>query len=206
MLYTRYKPAFERVALWPARLLARLGVSPSAITIAGFVLVIACCLFYLMTGRTVAFCVLVTLSSLFDVLDGAVARLTNRVTRFGAYLDAMTDRYGESIVVLTVATMTGYWALSLWLLAGSLITSYAKARAAMEVPISNYEWPDFMERGERDIAYIVGLAVSVLVPVTPGGHDIFWWTLLILCILVHGTVLQRLMRARRIILARSANQ
>jgi len=182
-----------------------LGIGPSAITLLGLGLVAASCLFLLVTRQLLVFCVLVTSACLFDALDGAVARVGGRVTRFGAYLDAVCDRYAEGVVVVSVAVVTGYWALSTIVLVGAMLVSYAKARAAMEAPVSNLEWPDLMERTERDVLYIAGLAASQLLPWRPGGHDLFWWTLVLLSVLVHGTVLQRVLRARGIIRARGSS-
>lgn len=203
MLTTRYKAAFARLVDPLARPLARCGVSPSAVTLGGLLLVGASCAVLVITKRLLLFCVLATLATLLDALDGAVARAGGRPTSFGSYLDAMCDRYGEAAVVLTVAAVTGYWALSMLVLAGALLVSYAKARAAMEVPVSNLEWPDLMERTERDACYIAGLAASQLLPWKPLGRDLFWWTLVILSILIHMTVIQRILRARRLIHARS---
>jgi CDP-diacylglycerol--glycerol-3-phosphate 3-phosphatidyltransferase/archaetidylinositol phosphate synthase len=89
------------------------------------------------------------------------------------------------------------------LLAGSLLVSYAKARAAMEIPISNLEWPDLMERTERGVLFLLGLALSALIPWRPLGHDLFWWTLIPLTLLTHVTVVQRVLRARRLFAERS---
>jgi CDP-diacylglycerol--glycerol-3-phosphate 3-phosphatidyltransferase/archaetidylinositol phosphate synthase len=179
--------------------LVRLGVSPTVVTLLGLALVIASCLLLLMTHRVLVFCVLVTAAALLDVVDGAVARAGGRVTKFGSYLDAMCDRYAEGAVVLSVAAVTGYWMLSMIVLVGALLVSYAKARAAMEVTVSNLEWPDLMERAERDVGYIVGLTASQLIAWKPLGHDLFWWTLVVLAILIHITVIQRVLRARRLI-------
>ena len=77
--------------------------------------------------------------------------------------------------------------------------SYAKARAAMEVAVSNLEWPDLMERAERSLLFGAGLVAGALVPWRPLGHDLFWWTLVLLALLTHLTVLQRALRARRYI-------
>ncbi len=205
MLATRYKAAFNQLFDPVARGLSRKGISPSAVTLSGLVLGGACCLFLLATRRILPFCILVTLASLFDAVDGAVARVSGRLTRFGAYLDAMCDRYAESAVALSVAWVTGYWALSMVMLVGALAVSYAKARAALEVPISNTEWPDLMERAERDVLYIVGLAASQLLPWKPLGKDLFWWTLVVLGVLIHATVIQRVLRAKRLIGARQAS-
>ena len=163
MVTARYKPLLSRFFDPLAKSLSRLGVSPSVVTLAGLVLVFASCLYVLLTKHLLVFCGLLTIAGLFDVLDGAVARASGRVTKFGAYLDAVCDRYVEAAVVLSVAVVTGYWLLSMVVIIGALLTSYAKARAAMEVPIANAEWPDLMERGERSIVFGVGLVASQLV-------------------------------------------
>lgn len=143
------------------------------------------------------------LGGALDALDGAVARASGRVTAFGAYLDAMCDRYVEALIVLTGAMLSGYWLLSSLVLAGAMLVSYAKARAAMEAPVSNLEWPDLMERTERGYCYLAGLVVSQLVGWRPFGRDLFWWTLAVLAVLIHATVVQRIVRARRLIQERA---
>lgn len=199
MLTTRHKAALNHFFERPARWIVSLGLGPSAITVGGLGLVAASCAFLLVTRHIAVFCVLVTLASLLDALDGAVARVSGRVTKFGSYLDAVCDRAGEAVVILSVAVVTGYWGLSSAVLAGILLISYTKARAAMEVPIANLEWPDLMERVERDTIYIVGLLLSQLSPWRPLGRDLFWWTLVVLAPLVYATVLQRMLRAKRLI-------
>jgi phosphatidylglycerophosphate synthase len=87
-------------------------------------------------------------------------------------------------------------------LSGAFMVSYAKARAAMEVPVSNQEWPDLMERGERSAVFLLGLLAGAVAPWKPLGHDLFWWTLVALSVLVHATAIQRILRARRYIMAR----
>jgi len=160
------------------------------------------CLVFLRTREVIPFCVAMAAVGCLDGLDGAVARASGRVTQFGAYLDAMADRYVEAAVVITVASVTGYWVLSSLVLVGALLVSYAKARAAMEVPVANQEWPDLMERTERGTLFLTGLLVSALLPWQPLGRDLFWWTLVVLAALVWLTVIQRVLRARRLILSR----
>ena len=203
MLVSRYKPAVNRLLEPMARAIARTGISPSALTISGLLLSGLVCLWFLRTQQTLPFCGAILLAGGLDGIDGAVARVSGRVTKFGAYLDAMCDRYVEAMVVLSAAAVTGYWTLSLIVLAGSLLVSYAKARAAMEVPVSNEEWPDLMERTERDALFLAGLAAAAVCPWQPLGRDLFWWTLLALAVLTHLTVLQRVGRARAFIQARS---
>ena len=199
MLTTRYKSLLNaRLEPFAARL-ARLGVAPSALTLAGPVLTGLVCLWFVRSRAVVPFCLAMAAVGCLDGLDGAVARAGGRVTRFGAYLDAVCDRYVDVMVVLAAASVTGYWALSMAALAGALLVSYAKARAAMEVPVSNLEWPDLMERAERSLLFGAGLAAGAVISWRPLGHDLFWWALVLLTGLTHGTVLQRVLRARRFI-------
>lgn len=203
MLTTRYKSFLNRLLEPPARLLVACGASPASITVAGLGLTALACAWLLASRNLVGFCGLAAVAWLCDALDGALARLSGRATRRGAYLDAMCDRYAEVGVMITVAAVTGYWLVSTVVVAGCLLVSYAKARAAMEVAVSNLEWPDLMERAERDALYLAGLAAGQLVPWRPLGKDLFWWTLAVLAVLVHATVLQRMRRAWRIITDRA---
>ena len=172
---------------------------PSAITLGGVVLATAVCVWFLRTRKTLPFCAAILVVGCLDGLDGVVARVSGRATKLGAYLDAMSDRYVEALVALCAAAVTGYWALSMIVLVGSLLVSYAKARAAMEVRIANQEWPDLMERAELGIVLLLGLLAWRLLRWRPLGHDLLWWTLVLFAVLAHLTVLQRVLRARRLI-------
>ena len=203
MLTTRYKAGLNRSLEPVGRALASTGLSPSAVTLAAPVLVGLICFWGLRTRAILPFCLLVLAAACLDGLDGAMARAGGRVTKFGAYLDAMCDRIVEAMVAMTAAALTGQWTLTTGVLAGSLLVSYAKARAAIEVPVSNLEWPDLMERTERGILFLAGLAAGTLVPWQPLGKDLFWWTLAALNVLVYCTVGQRILRARRFIETRA---
>lgn len=202
MLTSRYKAVFNHLLDPLARRIAGTGVSPSALTLATPILTSVLCVWLVRSRAILPFCGVMLAVGLLDVLDGAVARAGGRVTRFGAYLDALCDRYVEALVVLAVAAVTGYWALSSVMLTGSMLVSYAKARAAMEAPVSNLEWPDLMERTERGSLYLAGLLGSRLVGWRPWGQDLFWWTLVILSALIYATLVQRVLRAKQLIEAR----
>lgn len=205
MLTSRYKDLFNRLLQPLASAIARSGLHPSVITIATPVLTALACWAFLRHRSTIAFCLAMAAVGCLDALDGAVARASGRVTAFGAYLDAMCDRYVDVMVALTVARVTGYWVLCMAALTGGLLVSYAKARAAMEVTVSNLEWPDLMERAERSLLFLGGLATGTLVSWRPLGRDLFWWALIVLCALTHLTVVQRMARAARFIGARRAS-
>lgn len=202
MLTTRYKDDFNRLLTPLARAIARTGVSPTALTLATPVLTALVCAWFLRTRHVLLFCLAFGCVAAFDALDGAVARLTGRVTKLGAYLDAVCDRYVDILLLLTVSAVTGYWGLGMVLLAGTLLVSYTKARAAMEVPVGNQEWPDLMERTERIGLLLAGLLADDWLGWRFFERALFWWVLLGLAVLVHATVIQRIRRAKGFIEAR----
>jgi phosphatidylglycerophosphate synthase len=177
-------------------LLARLGVSPDAVTLAGLLVAGACGL-ALARGQWMLGFVLLIASGLCDLLDGAVARASARTeSKMGAALDSTVDRYAESLVlggILIDAVRRGAndWLLWIWVLAltGSFLTSYVRARAeglgiSCEVGI--------MERPER----LALLALLCLLGPTAAP-----WILAILALGSHVTFLQRLLHVQK--LARS---
>jgi phosphatidylglycerophosphate synthase len=198
MLDGHYKGVSDRFWDRIAAPIARTGVSPNQITLLGTALVIGSAAVYgahrvpWLLGLTVG------LFELLDNLDGAVARLTGRTTRFGAYLDAVTDRYKEAAVFAAIGFVHGQWPLALACITGSLFTSYAKARAGMEAPIDNAPWPDLFERFERIAALCTGLILSAPWPVVL-GVDLIVATLALVAFMSHVSALQRVLRARAIL-------
>ncbi|HEX8261130.1 MAG TPA: CDP-alcohol phosphatidyltransferase family protein [Rubrobacteraceae bacterium] len=129
-----YKETFRQLIRPLARVLSSIRVRPDTLTIAGWVLsVCAATLFAL--GYTKTAGAVMLFAGFFDALDGAVARESNLMSSFGAFLDSTLDRLSESaifvgIVFFYASSSMPYEAL----LAGvamsfSLITSYTRARA-----------------------------------------------------------------------------
>ncbi|MDY0095937.1 MAG: CDP-alcohol phosphatidyltransferase family protein [Candidatus Vecturithrix sp.] len=105
----------------------------------------------------------ILIANIFDMLDGAVARMSNRVTRFGAFCDSVTDRYSDMILLGGAIAYFAWrrdlsWVIiSVLALVGSVMTSYTRARAESLLP-GKFD-AGYMERPER----IVILAVTCLV-------------------------------------------
>ena len=128
------KEAFRQLLNPLIRLLSALRVGPDALTILGWALSLCSAVLFGL-GYSQLAGVGMLLGGLFDFLDGAVARESNRMSSFGAFLDSTLDRLSESaifvgIVFFYAASARPYEAL----LAGvamtfSLLTSYARARA-----------------------------------------------------------------------------
>ena len=165
MLTERIGEAFTRPLERLVRAFAH--ISPDVLTITGLALNGVACAFFAFSGgrdyvmpellRTGGLVALV--ASLFDMLDGRVARLRGRETKFGAFLDSTMDRYSDMVLYMGVMILyarvdnTPHMIL-VWVAAfGSFMTSYARARAETLVPRCTV---GFLERPERLVLLIVG--------------------------------------------------
>ncbi|MEW6232470.1 MAG: CDP-alcohol phosphatidyltransferase family protein [Chloroflexota bacterium] len=116
------------------RLIARTGLTPNMLTVMGFGLNAAVGLIIAL-GELRWAGVAFVLASIFDMFDGSLARLTDRVTPFGAFLDSNLDRFSEAAVCLGLLLLyTGKGAtievlLVYVVIVGSLMVSYSRARA-----------------------------------------------------------------------------
>jgi len=117
-----------------AGLIGRTGLSPNVVTLVGSLLNLGVA-WVLAQGHMRIGGLLVPLAALFDALDGTVARLTGKRSRFGAFLDSTMDRFSEAILYLGLLyfyTRQGARQEILLIYAtivGSLMVSYARARA-----------------------------------------------------------------------------
>ena len=147
--------------------LAKIGVSPNAVTLFG--LVGAGVSAYLLSIEFLWIGGVVLLAAgAVDLFDGALARATGRVSKFGALLDSVVDRLSEITVLLGLllfylgrSSETG--ALLVYLaLSGSIMVSYLRARSeglGIECRIG------FMTRPERVVALGVGVIVGHFFPI-----------------------------------------
>lgn len=128
----RVKPATLSLLRPLTRTLIRGGIHPNALTGAG--LVVSCATAWVYArGQLGWAATLLLLAGLFDVLDGAVARESGRVSRYGAFLDSSVDRYAEIVVFLGILLRfvgdAGTQIAVVLAVAGSLMVSYTKARS-----------------------------------------------------------------------------
>ncbi len=179
--------------LWEslARPLVRARLTPNQVTALGLVLILVVSAAYLWHQNPLIYGLTLAVAFAFDALDGAVSRLRGMSSKLGGYFDAMVDRYQELVVLGAIAWVTGLWALALLAFSGAMITSYAKARTAIEIPVRNEAWPDFFERLER----IIALCLLLVVAGVTGWMGLMFWGLLAYGLLCHATALQRAARA-----------
>jgi len=144
------------------RLLARTPITPDALTWLGFLIAVGAAVLIAADHLFIAGFV-VLLAGFFDLLDGALARRTNRTTQFGAVLDSTLDRLGEAAVLLGLLVFyageqstAGILVVGLALI-GSPLVSYVRSRAeglGLECQIGLFT------RAERVVVLALGLLLS----------------------------------------------
>lgn len=158
------------------RFLIRIGVTPNMVTTIGLLGNIAAALIIVYAGYTATSTdmnydlltwggVVIILFSMFDMLDGQVARLGNMASTFGAMYDSVLDRYCELFTLGGLSyylIQTGYIIgalITFVALVGSIMVSYVRARAeglGLECKVG------FMQRPERVVVTTIGaLATGV---------------------------------------------
>jgi phosphatidylinositol phosphate synthase len=136
MLNLHAREAVSRVMDPVGRALARRGVSPDVITGIGTLGVSAGALIFYPRGQFFVGTVVITLFVFNDMLDGALARASGKVSKWGAFFDSTLDRLADAAIfsglVLWFAgdgDQVGMVALCLYCLVSGALVSYARARA-----------------------------------------------------------------------------
>ena len=189
----KMKDKADRILQIVTKTIVKFNITANMITIIGLLLVIVASIIYYITENSLIFGIFLIISFTFDAMDGAVARLSGTTSKFGAYLDAVIDRYQESIVYLVIGIVTGHTILVYIAVTGSLLTSYHKARASMETDVENDNWPDLFERTERVASISIILMISHFIT----SFDFLFYSLIVISILTHVTAIQRFFRAKQ---------
>jgi CDP-diacylglycerol--glycerol-3-phosphate 3-phosphatidyltransferase len=168
MTYTRligiiFGWMIDRIVRW----LALSKIHPNVLTFIGLVINIwAAWLFS--RGKLLSAGVVVTGAALFDMVDGRVARETNRVTRFGGFFDSVLDRYSDLALYMGLLVFYAsinrffYIVLTAIVMTGSVMVSYTRARAENSIPKCKV---GFLERPERVVLIIIGALFNRMAPV-----------------------------------------
>jgi len=172
-----------------AGLLLKMGLTPNALTMTGLILSMGAGL-AIMRGRLVGAGLLLMAGGLCDILDGSMARRGGRSTLRGAFLDSTLDRISEIAVFFGLLFFyKERMAFQAWVflaLTGSLMTSYARARAeglGLSAKVG------LLERPERVVLLILALLFYTW---TPFGRSSIDWVVVLLAVFTWFTSLQRL--------------
>ena len=170
-----------------APLAKRIPFDPNVITIAG--LLVTAVAAVVIPVNLVAGGLMILAGGAFDMLDGLIARINGKRTKFGAFLDSTLDRYADSMLFIGVSwyfynsgNIMGAL-LSVGGLVGSLVISYARARAeglGIDCKVG------ILERPERVILLAFGCISGLL-----------FLVIILIFLLSHFTVMQRIVHVRK---------
>ncbi len=168
------------------------GLNPNTISIAASIIGVISGLFFLGGSSAVAG-ILLLLSGILDTLDGTVARLGERTSKFGAALDSSLDRYVEMFVFMGICyhfkdSPMFFW--SFLAIMGSMMVSYVRARAQS---LGVNQIVGFMQRFERFAILSAGAILNPWGIRTWGSEIVFEISIIILAIGANYTAYQRLM-------------
>ncbi len=129
------------------------------------------------------------LAGIFDMTDGRVARLSNRVTPFGGFFDSVMDRYSDLCLLIGLLIYYGrinryvYVSVVAVAMIGSVMVSYTRARAENLIPSCKV---GFLERPERVVLILIGALFDRMAPV-------LW----LIAVLANLTVIHRIIFTRQ---------
>lgn len=150
-----------------ARALTRLGLSPNTVTVVGALCTTSAAVILIPTGHLVAAAVLTAVFAAFDLVDGTMARMRGRGTKFGAILDATCDRITDGALfgaitwwlIFTYHAHPAVVVASFVVIVSSQVISYIKARSeASGIEITG----GLIERAERLIIGVLGIGLAGL--------------------------------------------
>jgi len=183
--------------------LLRWGVSPDVVTLVGTIGVCAGALVFFPRGELLVGVLVITAFVFSDLVDGAMARKSGRVSPFGAFLDSTLDRLGDAAIfgglaMYYVGPGDNDWlaALAIYCLTMGSVTSYARARAealGMQAKVG------IAERADRLVSILVITGLADIVNRLGVGEDALWAipvTLGLLAVASTVTVVQRILVVR----------
>jgi len=143
---------------------------------------------------------LMLLNGLLDGIDGAVARKSGTISKYGDYLDHVIDRYADVIMICGIF-LGGYLQADLGTLVivGVLLASYLGTQA-QAVGIGRI-YGGIMGRADRMIVIALASCMQLVYPSEIGAFDIRFtilgWALLLIGALSHFTAIQRFWHTRK---------
>jgi len=188
-----YKNKFKKIEIIVAKFFSGFPLTPNQYTLISVIFAFIS-LYFLIKQNLLLALIFFLIAGFLDFIDGAVARYKNIVTKIGAYLDTIVDRYIEGFLLfgmlflpLPKILVAGYIWIFL-ILFGSLLTTYAKAAAKEKELVTKELKGGLLSRGERIILLLISLILGIIDP------TFIWMTylLILIAVLTNFTALQRI--------------
>ena len=193
-MFYKSREKFAKLSVGVGIAFSKLRISPNQWTIIAIIPILRA-FYYLVKEQFLYAAILFFIAVFIDLVDGSVARVTGRVSKLGAYLDTVVDRYVEGIIMfgLLFASLPALvFPIPAWIFLyffGALMTTYVKAAAKEKELVSSELRGGLLERAERLIVLFIGLVLAIFDP--------FYLTyvIVLLAALTNITALQRIIRA-----------
>ena len=195
MTLDRFRPVFAGPISRLAKIFADTGITPNQVTLASLLFSAAAGLCYALGAANIiligAALIFVVLNSLFDALDGSMARYLLINDKAGDFLDHVVDRYADVFIVggLIFGGYAG-WGIGLFTMVGILLTSYLGTQA-QALSIGRF-YGGIMGRADRLVLIMAASLLHIIYPQAIFGYTLLGWSLILMGIASHVTALQRI--------------
>jgi phosphatidylglycerophosphate synthase len=185
---------FKKIEEEIGKIFSKLGPSPNQYTLNSIVFGIFCFVSLIFRNFILAL-IFFLISAILDFIDGAVARYSGKVTKAGAYLDTISDRFVEGLIFLGLLSLplpkfiieAKYWIFLSFF--GSLMTTYAKAAAKEKELVAQELKKGFFGRGERMILLSITFLIGIF------NQNLMIYPISLLAIFTNFTAIQRIILA-----------
>lgn len=165
-MLTEKREKFKNIETKIGKFFSGFGLTPNHYTLISILFAITSFYFLIKTNLILALFFFI-FSALLDLIDGSVARALQKETKKGAYLDTISDRYVEGIVLLGFLFLplsSFIFSAKVWIflaLFGSLMTTYSKAAAKEKELISEELKKSLLGRPERMILISLAMVLGI---------------------------------------------
>ena len=191
MTFNTLRPFASKVIEPLAEFFVRYEVSPNTVSIASLICAFFAGLSFYYSPASREF-VLVIFNSIFDALDGVIARKANRATPRGDFLDHVIDRYSDVFIICSIF-FADYvpWQVGVVAIVGVQLTSYLGTQA-QALNLGRY-YGGIMGRADRLVVVILAAFGNFAFSSPIAGFPILGWAVILIAVTSHITAIQRIL-------------
>lgn len=200
MLY-KNRQKFNSISVKIGILFSKIPLTPNQWTMLSIVPVLIAA-YFIANEKFLEGAIAFIIAAFLDLVDGSVARVTGRTSKFGAYLDTIMDRYVEGIIIfsllfvpLPALQFEEFFlpadAIIFIFFFGAFMTSYAKAAAKEKELVEEELKGGLLERAERLIVLFIGILLAAI------KLQYLTFVLVLLAVFSNVSALQRIWKAKK---------
>ncbi|AYK15386.1 MAG: CDP-alcohol phosphatidyltransferase family protein [Methanosarcina flavescens] len=196
MTFNTLRPFASKVIEPLAEFFVRYEVSPNTVSIASLICAFFAGLSFYYSPASREFVLLagflVIFNSIFDALDGVIARKANRATPRGDFLDHVIDRYSDVFIICSIF-FADYvpWQVGVVAIVGVQLTSYLGTQA-QALNLGRY-YGGIMGRADRLVVVILAAFGNFAFSSPIAGFPILGWAVILIAVTSHITAIQRIL-------------